>query len=113
MRRGRRHPTEVRVGDAIDFWRVVGIEPGRRLTLVAEMRLPGAAVLEFEIALRSRGSLLVTTARFHPAGVPGLLYWYALKPIHDRIFRGLPQALVQAAERGSPRSAGVTSADRP
>lgn len=99
MRRGRRHPTDVRVGDAIDFWRVAAVEPGRRLTLVAEMKLPGSAVLEFEVTpLPSGGSKLSTSARYHPAGVVGLLYWYALVPVHPRIFRGMTNGIVERAE---------------
>ncbi|MDE0138680.1 MAG: SDR family oxidoreductase [bacterium] len=94
-RRGRRHPTRLRVGDAVDFWRVVAIEPGRRLTLLAEMRLPGTAVLEFEVLPEADGSRTVTAAYFHPAGVLGLLYWYALWPIHKRIFAGLADAIVK------------------
>ena len=93
-RRGRRHPTELRVGDALDLWRVVAVEPGRRLTLLAEMRLPGTAALEFEVMPEADGSRIVTAAHFHPAGVLGLLYWYALWPIHKRIFAGLADALV-------------------
>jgi hypothetical protein len=99
MRRGRRHPTELRVGDALDFWRVVAVDEGRRLALVAEMRLPGSAVLEFQVSeLEGRGSRLTTIARYHPAGVPGLLYWYVLVPVHARIFHGLTEALVAEAE---------------
>jgi len=89
----------VRVGDTIDFWRVAAVEPGRRLTLLAEMRLPGTAVLEFEVAPRDlNSSRLVTTARFHPSGVLGLLYWKALAFAHKRIFRGMPRAIVRRAE---------------
>ena len=99
MRRGRRHPAEVRVGDTLDFWRVAAVEPGRRLTLLAEMRLPGTAVLEFEVVPRDlNSSCLVTTARFHPSGVLGLLYWKALAFAHNRIFRGMPRAMVRRAE---------------
>lgn len=99
MRRGRRHPTDIRVGDAIDFWRVANIEPGRRLTLVAEMRLPGRAVLEFEVRpLGESASELITTARFHPAGAPGLLYWYSVWPFHGFIFNGMPRNMVRRAE---------------
>ena len=94
-RRGRRHPTELRVGDTLDFWRVVAIEPGRRLTLLAEMRLPGTAALEFEVLPEDDGSRIVTAAHFHPAGTLGLLYWYALWPVHKRIFAGLANALVE------------------
>lgn len=100
MRRGRRHPVDLRVGDAVDFWRVAALEPGRRLTLVAEMRLPGSAVLEFEVSPRAGGeSTLVMTSRFHPAGVFGLLYWYALYPPHSAIFKRTPLAMARAAER--------------
>jgi hypothetical protein len=99
MRRGRRHPAEVRVGDTVDFWRVAAVEPGRRLTLLAEMRLPGAAVLELEVVpTGARTSRLLTTARFHPSGLLGLLYWNALVLAHNRIFRGMPRAIVRRAE---------------
>lgn len=110
MRRGRRHPLDIRVGDAIDFWRVAAVEQGRRLTLVAEMKLPGSAVLEFEVRSLGPGrSELVTTARFHPNGVWGLLYWYALAPAHFFIFRRMPRrmaaraaALARAPASGPP-----------
>jgi hypothetical protein len=88
----------VRVGDAIDFWRVVGVEPGRRLVLVAEMKLPGSASLELEVEPLAEGrSALATTARFHPAGAAGLLYWYALWPVHGWLFRGMTRAICEAA----------------
>jgi uncharacterized protein YbjT (DUF2867 family) len=99
MRRGRRHPAEVRVGDTVDFWRVAAVEPGRRLTLLAEMRLPGTAVLEFDVVSTGpHKSRLVTSARFHPSGVLGLLYWNSLVLAHNRIFRGMPHAMVRRAE---------------
>ena len=101
-RRGRRHPTRLRVGDTVDFWRVVVVEPGRRLTLLAEMRLPGTAALEFEVQAEGDGSRIVTAAYFHPAGAAGLIYWYALWPIHRRIFAGLADAIVERSERGIP-----------
>ena len=99
MRRGRRRSLDLRVGDAIDFWRVVGVEPGKHLVLVAEMKLPGTASLEFEVEpLDAERSALTVTARFHPAGVLGLLYWYALWPVHGRLFRGMTRAICAAAE---------------
>ncbi len=99
MRRGRRHPSNVRVGDTLDFWRVVAVEPGRRLTLAAEMRLPGSAILEFEVVPAGESSSkLVTTARFHPAGVAGLGYWHSLFIAHKQIFRRMPEAMVKRAE---------------
>ena len=106
MRRGRRHPSEVRPGDIIDWWRVVAVEPERRLTLMAEMRAPGSAVLELETEPRpDGGSTITATAYFYPAGVWGLLYWFALLPVHRRIFRALTIGLAAAAEGpSSPES---------
>ena len=98
MRRGRRHPTDLRIGDPLDFWRVVGVEPGSRLTLVAEMKLPGSAVLELSTAANDPGATMSLSAHFHPAGTLGLLYWYVLWPIHKLMFRGLAQAIVRRAE---------------
>jgi hypothetical protein len=99
MSRGRRDPHELAVGDAVDFWRVVALEPGRRLTLLAEMKLPGSAALGFEVVPIDKGhSRVVITAYFHPAGAPGLLYWHALTPAHLMIFPGLAQAIVSRAE---------------
>lgn len=99
MRRGRRHPTEVRTGDTIDWWRVAAMEPGRRLTLVAEMRVPGAAVLELEATPIEDGRTRITaTSYFHPAGLWGLLYWFALIPVHRRIFQTLAEGLARRAQ---------------
>lgn len=98
MRRRRRHPANVHVGDIIDWWRVVALEPGRRLTLLAEMRMPGSAVLEFEsISSPAGGSTITVAAYFNPAGVWGLLYWLALIPVHRRIFAALADGLARWA----------------
>ncbi len=103
MRRGRRHPTEVRAGDTIDWWRVVALEPGRRLTLVAEMRVPGSAVLELEAVPIEGGRTRITaTSYFHPAGIWGLLYWIALIPVHKRIFLTLAEGLARRAAMAVP-----------
>ena len=80
LRRGRRDPDTLAVGDALDFWRVETFEPNRQLTLVAEMKIPGRAWLQFEVEPNSRGSVIKQTAIFDPAGLAGLLYWYALYP---------------------------------
>ena len=102
MRRGRRHPRRLRAGEPLDWWRVAALEPGRRLTLIAEMKLPGSAVLEFLVTPEAGGGSRVdVSAHFHPAGMPGLLYWYALWPVHRRIFGGLARALAARAERGA------------
>lgn len=114
LRRGRRHPTDVRLGDTIDFWRVVGIEPGHRLTLMAEMKLPGTAVLEFTVEPRGESrSVLRMDARFHPSGVWGLLYWYSLVPAHNFIFRRMPRNMIRAAEREARKAKRVAEAVAP
>jgi len=99
FRRRRRHPTELRVGDVVDSWRVIALEPDRRLTLLMEMKAPGAGVLEFVVKpdAAGSGSTVSATAYWHPAGVAGLAYWYALVPAHLYLFRGLTRALVERA----------------
>ncbi len=99
MRRGRPAGRALRVGDALDFWRVEVFEPGRRLRLQAEMRLPGRAWLEFEVVECGGGSRLTQTAVFEPHGLSGLLYWYALAPVHEVIFAGMARELARRAER--------------
>ncbi len=110
LSRGRRDPQDVAVGDAIDFWRVVAAEPCRRLTLIAEMRLPGSAALEFEMLPDAQGRIrIVVTAYFHPAGAPGLAYWYALTPAHALIFTGLARAIAARAEQASEPGASAAA----
>ncbi len=105
MRRGRRDPETLRVGDALDFWRVEAVEPGRLVRLRAEMRVPGRAWLEFQTVASSDGtSVLTQTAFFAPKGLPGLLYWYLLYPVHRLIFSGLIRKLaVNAALAAADR----------
>lgn len=99
LTKGRRHPTELRVGDTIDYWTVLAIEPGHRLTLNFDMRAPGNGVLEFEIdpvdAQRTRVSV---TAYWHPAGIWGLIYWWLLVPAHLFIFKGMTRVIAQRAQ---------------
>jgi uncharacterized protein YbjT (DUF2867 family) len=100
FRRGRRHPDELRVGDAVDFWRVEAIEPDRLLRLRAEMKVPGLAWLQFEIMPQSPGkNLVMQTAFFEPKGLPGLLYWYLLYPIHGFIFSALIRKVIEQARK--------------
>jgi uncharacterized protein YbjT (DUF2867 family) len=101
-RRRRRHPAELRVGDVVDSWRVIALEPGRRLTLLMEMKAPGAGVLEFVVrpGAGGQGSTVNATAYWHPAGVLGLAYWYALVPAHLFLFRGLTRAIQRLAAAG-------------
>jgi hypothetical protein len=90
MRRGRRDPVEVRIGDALDFWRVEAVEPGSLLRLRAEMKVPGKAWLQFQAKGQLDGkTLLSQTAFFAPKGLFGWLYWYGLYPIHSLIFSGM------------------------
>jgi hypothetical protein len=101
MRRGRRDPVNVRVGDALDFWRVEAFEPGRRLRLAAEMRVPGRAWLEFEVSEDEGKSTIRQTAIFDPVGLLGLSYWYALYPLHQVVFSGMLKGIARAVERTS------------
>lgn len=97
--RGRRHPSDVRVGDTLDSWRVIAVQPRRRLTLMMGMKAPGAGVLEFEIEPVGDGLTRITaTAYWHPAGLWGLLYWYALIPVHLIIFDGMTRKIVKRAK---------------
>jgi uncharacterized protein YbjT (DUF2867 family) len=99
LRRGRRNPETVGYGEALDFWRVTGIEPGRLLELRAEMKLPGVATLSFEVEPIEQGSsTLIQTARFKPKGLLGLLYWYAVLPLHNFVFNGMLRGIARSAE---------------
>ena len=98
-RRGRRDADDVRVGDALDYWRVESVEQDRMLLLRAEIKLPGRAWLRFKVLpVDGGGSRLMQTAFFAPKGLFGLLYWYVLYPIHNLIFSGLIRELAQRAE---------------
>lgn len=98
MRRGRRHPTELRVGDPLDFWRVETLVPDRVLRLRAEMKLPGDAWLEWQLeSLPGGGTRLVQLARFHPRGLLGVAYWYAVAPFHAFVFEPMAQRLAHRA----------------
>jgi uncharacterized protein YbjT (DUF2867 family) len=97
MRLGRRSPTELRVGDALDFWRVEAVERPYLLRLRAEMRVPGRAWLQYDVTETAGGSRLEQTAFFEPKGLPGMAYWYVLYPIHGLIFRGMVRRLARRA----------------
>ncbi len=101
LRRGRRDPKNLRLGDALDFWRVSDIHPGKRLVLTAEMRLPGTATLTFDVEpllAPSSGTRLIMAARFRPRGLAGILYWYSVLPLHGFVFRGVLRGLLRTAE---------------
>ncbi len=89
MKRGRRDPDSLGIGDVVDCWRVEAIEPPRLLRLVAEMKLPGRAVLEFEVTGSPNGSVIRQSASFDPRGILGRAYWYSVLPFHHFVFRGM------------------------
>jgi len=98
LRRGRRHPDQIRQGEALDFWRVEAVQPGRLLRLRAEMRLPGRGWLQFEATPTEGGTSIFTlSAFFEPRGFAGLLYWYLLYALHRPFFSGLAREIVRRA----------------
>ncbi len=100
LRRGRRDAERLRVGDSLDFWRVEEIEPGRLLRLRAEMRLPGLAWLEMRAETDDRGGTHYRQrALFHPRGLLGHAYWWAVSPFHAVVFSGMARNITQAAAR--------------
>jgi len=100
FRRGRRSPSELRVGDVLDFWRVEAVKDNELLRLRAEMKLPGSAWLEFQtVSEDGESAKLVQTAYFSPRGLLGLIYWYGLYPFHALIFSSMIEHLAKEAER--------------
>jgi uncharacterized protein YbjT (DUF2867 family) len=99
LRRGRRHPDDIWVGEALDFWRVEAVTPDRLMRLRAEMKLPGRAWLEFESTPQDGGQTLLTTSAYFDAhGLFGFLYWYAMWPFHKFIFDGLTREIARRAQ---------------
>ncbi len=99
LRRGRRDPNDLRVGDALDFWRVEEILLGEKLRLRSEMITPGEAWLQYDLDLGKDGEVILRqTAYFAPKGLPGLLYWYLLYPIHALVFSGLVRGIKEKTE---------------
>ena len=98
LSRGRREQKVVRTGDALDFWRVLKVDHNRELMLLAEMKVPGEAVLHFSLHHRSDGSTeLMQIARFLPRGLFGLVYWYGLAPSHSFLFKGMLRRIARLA----------------
>jgi hypothetical protein len=99
LRRGRRHPEDLTVGEALDWWRVEQVDEGRLLRLRAEMRLPGLAWLDLGITTGPRGeTMFVQKAIFHPRGLAGQAYWYSVLPFHGIVFGSMQRNIAQAAE---------------
>jgi uncharacterized protein YbjT (DUF2867 family) len=95
LTRGRRVSGELRIGDALDFWKVADIKPNKRLLLLAQMKLPGKAWLEFII----EGNMLIQTAHFYPRGILGRLYWYSTLIFHNLVFQDLIEKIVKNAKQ--------------
>ncbi|HBO70447.1 MAG TPA: DUF2867 domain-containing protein [Deltaproteobacteria bacterium] len=100
LRKGRRDERELAPGDPLDFWRVAAVEPNRRLLLVAEMKLPGCATLEFRIHRdRDGATRLHQISTFAPRGLAGVLYWKGVGPFHHRIFTGMLKGIARSTGR--------------
>jgi len=97
LRRGRRDPDFLRVGESLDFWRVDELEQGRRLKLYAEMVLPGKAWLEFTVSTVNGKTKIVQEATFNPRGLGGQMYWYAVAPFHLFVFPTMLRNIVKKA----------------
>lgn len=106
LSRGRRDPERLRVGDFVDSWQVVAMEPPRRLTLAFGMKAPGTGVMEFDIRPEGQGSRVTVTAYWHAAGVWGLTYWYAHAPMHALIFGGMARGIARRAAASACGPAG-------
>ena len=105
LRRGRRHPSRLQAGDALDFWRVVEVDAPKRLLLQAEMKTPGEALLDIKINPETkRLTELQLLSRFLPRGLGGILYWYILYPIHQWIFKEMLKAIAKTV--GAPVVSG-------
>ena len=102
MRRGRPDPENPFPGSTLDFWRVESYEPGRRLRLFAEMKVPGHAWLEFRAEPDGSSTVIRQIAQFEPRGLSGMLYWHLLRPIHEMMFRGMLRRIAAAALRPEP-----------
>jgi hypothetical protein len=109
LRRGRRHPEDVRLQDTIDFWRVSDIGPGEYLQLAAEMKLPGDAWLEWRTTDDGDERVLEQTAYFRPRGLLGRLYWLAMLPFHTLIFGRMARKIAEAAENRASSGLGTVS----
>jgi hypothetical protein len=100
LRRGRRHPTDIGVGDVLDFWRVLEVDGPKKLVLIAEMKTPGEALLEFQIVPLANGEVeFRMLSRFLPRGLTGIIYWYALYPFHEWIFYGMLKSMAKSIQK--------------
>jgi len=110
LTRGRRGAATPAVGEALDFWRVLAVEPGRRLLLLAEMKVPGAATLDLRLVPQDNGTELLLLTSFQPRGIWGLIYWWAMWPAHGVLFPAMLRSIARAA--GAPVLAGPKALDK-
>lgn len=110
LTRGRRAATTPAVGDALDFWRVLAVEPRRRLLLLAEMKMPGAATLDLRLEPKDGGTELLLLTSFQPRGIWGLAYWWAMWPAHGVLFPAMLRSIARAA--GARVLAGPRALDK-
>jgi hypothetical protein len=99
LRRGRRDPDHLRVGDSLDFWRVERIERESVLRLYAEMVLPGKAWLEFRVSEENGKTRIIQEATFSPRGLGGQLYWYSVLPFHTFVFPTMLRNIIKKTQR--------------
>jgi uncharacterized protein YbjT (DUF2867 family) len=111
LRRGRRDPEHLQVGDVLDWWRVEAYEPDRLLRLAAELKVPGRAWLEFEVRPRGTKSVIRQSAVFDPLGLSGLLYWYSLYPLHKWVFHRMLRGIAKEGLAGRGASGAIPKPD--
>lgn len=103
-RRGRRNPDTLRAGDALDFWRVLVVGTKQQLRLIAEMKIPGQAILDFQLKpIETDRTEIIQTAWFVPSGLMGIMYWYFVTPLHELVFSGMLNGIVKASQVKSVR----------
>jgi uncharacterized protein YbjT (DUF2867 family) len=116
FREGRRDETQLRVGDAVDFWRVEALDPDRLLRLRAEMRLPGRAWLQFDVQPAEdepHRTQITQTVFFEPKGLGGTVYWNLVRPVHSLLFSGLLRELTDWIEAREPDAPDVAPEEPP
>lgn len=102
MRRRAGRRESLKIGDPLDFYRVIDLVPEQRLSLLVEFKLPGDGLFEFTLSPLPSGETLIDVAGYYkPRGIAGLAYWYGLMPLHRRVFKGLCSAIVKQAESAS------------
>ncbi|WP_291320219.1 DUF2867 domain-containing protein, partial [Desulfonatronospira sp.] len=110
-RKGRRSREELRFGDTVDFWKVIRVQKNEHLRLLAEMKMPGEATLEFELQPEGTSrSILVQRTRFYPRGLSGIAYWKSLVPFHNQLFKGMLRGI--SRKTGARIIKGPTRTDK-